>query len=434
MNARSSAPLISVDEQIIQPRTTMTKPPRFTLRALFAAIAIGAATVHAQIDPDPRQLLHLGINAPLNGNGPKGAYAFYYWNMPDIPTTNEVLRLAIAPTYVDSELGFKSLLGPNTDFALGGAGGAFANSYTEVRGGTYYKDQSFDGYSAGLSASIYQLVNPGGQIPLTGILRETVTYNSWTTTSDTGNNFVLPDNQPILSTRVGFRWGGMEPVITPTLAMEVSAWYELDKRTDAGYYGYNNDRHLNNTPQRVFARTLLRFTTFHDQHYVALGLQGGAAFSSDRLSCFRLGGVLPYTKEFPIVIPGYYFQEISAQDYGQAYFMYNIPFGPDKSWSIGAGGAAAVVKYQEGMGQGGALNSGVGCDVGYRAPSHKWKVLSMFGYGIEAKRPNSDGHGGYTLALAFQYNFGQTKLASDQAYDELRQEYLGSEVHSPETR
>jgi hypothetical protein len=411
----------------------MTKSIRHTVRALCAVLAVGAATVHAQIDPDARQLLHLGVNAPLNGNGPKGAYAFYYWNMPNIPTTNQNLRLAIAPTYVDSELGFKSLLGPNTDFAVGGAGGAFANSYTEVRGGTYYKNESFDGSSAGLSASIYHLLNPGAQMPLTGILRETMTYNSWSKSDQadaSGNNFDLPDNQPIFTTRVGFRWGGMEPVLTPKLAMEVSAWYELEKRTDAGSYGFNGDRRLNNTPQRLFARTLLRFTTFGDQHYVAVGIQGGAAFDSDRLSSYRLGGVLPYTKEFPIQIPGYAFQEISAQDYGQAYAMYNIPFGPDKSWVVGAGGAAAVVKYEEGMGQSGSLNSGVACDIGYRAPSHKWKVLSMFGYGFQAERSN--GEGGYTLALAFQYNFGKTKMASDEAYDDLRQEYLGSE-HSPMT-
>jgi hypothetical protein len=408
----------------------MTKLIQTTLRLSCAVIAVAATTAHAQIDPDARQILHLGVEAPLNGNGPMGAYAFYYWNMPNIPTTNQFLRLAIAPTYIDSELGFKSLLGPNTDFALGGAGGAFANSYTEVRQGTYYKNESFDGYSAGLSASVYHLFNPAGQIPLSGILRETMTYNSWTEGGQTSENFVLPDNQPILTTRVGFRWGGMEPVLTPKLAMEVSAWYELEKRTDAGNYGFNNDRHLNNTPQRLFARTLLRFTTFNDQHYIALGIQGGAAFDSDRLSCFRLGGVLPYTKEFPIQIPGYYFQEISAQDYGQTYAMYNIPFGPDKSWVVGAGGAVAVVKYQEGMGQSGSLNSGVGCDLGYTVPSRKWKVVSMFGYGFQAERPNGDGHGGYTLALAFQYRFGKHKLASNEAYDELRQEYLGTE-HAP---
>ncbi len=413
----------------------MTKHIRQISQALCAVVAAGAATAHAQIDPDARQLLHLGVDAPLNGNGPKGAYAFYYWNMPNIPTTNQVLRLAIAPTYVDSELGFKSLLGPNTDFAVGAAGGAFANSYTEVRGGTYYKNESFDGESAGLSASIYQLMNPGAQMPLSSILRETMTYNSWFKSdqaNQSGNNFDLPDNQPIFTTRAGFRWGGMEPVLTPKLALEVSAWYELEKRTDAGTYGFNGDRRLNNTPQRLFARTLFRFTTFHDQHYIAAGLQGGAAFDSDRLSSYRLGGVLPYTKEFPIQIPGYAFQEISAQDYGQAYAMYTIPFGPNHEFSVMGGGAAAVVKYEEGMGQAGALNSGIGGGIAYRAPSHKWKVLSMFGYGFEAERSNGDG--GYTLALAFEYNFGNTKLASDEAYDDLRQEYLGSEIHSAETR
>jgi hypothetical protein len=87
-----------------------------------------------------------------------------------------------------------------------GAGGAFATSYREVRQGTYYKDASFDGHSGGVSASIYHLFNPEGRMPLSGILRETITYNSWTKTDQTANNFDLPDNQPILTTRAGFRW------------------------------------------------------------------------------------------------------------------------------------------------------------------------------------------------------------------------------------
>jgi hypothetical protein len=399
----------------------MTKPARSALRAVCAVITVAAATVHAQIDPDARQLLHLGVNAPLKGTGPMGAYAFYYWNMPDVPTTNQDLRLAIAPTYVDSELGFKSLLGPNTDFAVGGAGGAFANSYQDVQGGTYYKDQSFDGYSAGVSASIYQLMNPGGMIPLSGILRETMTYNSWARSSDTAGNFTLPNNQPILTTRVGFRWGGKEPVLTPTLAMEVSAWYELEKRTAPGEYGYSNDRSMNSTPQRVFGRAIIRYTTLTYHHYIAAGIDGGAAFDSDRMSCYRLGGVLPYTKEFPLPIPGYYFEEISAQDFGLAFATYSIPFGPSKSWSVTGGGAVAVVKYEDGMGQAGSLNSGLTGGMGYSAPSRRWKVYSLFGYGIQAKR--SGGDGGYSLGVAFQYNFGKTKIASDDAYEELEDAY-----------
>jgi hypothetical protein len=41
-------------------------------------------------------------------NGPAAAYAFYYWNQPDVPATNMTLCLAIAHVYADAELGFKA--------------------------------------------------------------------------------------------------------------------------------------------------------------------------------------------------------------------------------------------------------------------------------------------------------------------------------------
>jgi hypothetical protein len=407
----------------------MTKRIRPALLLLCAVTALPASTALAQIDPDPRQILHAGVNAPLKGSGPLGAYLFYYWNMPNVPSTNEVLRLAIAPTYLDSELGFQGLLGEHTDLAVGAFGGAFANSYQEVRAGYTHRDESFDGYSGGASASIYHLFNPAGRIPLSGILRETVTYNAWDKTSDTSDRFELPEDQPIFTTRVGLRWGGKEPVLWPTLALELSAWYELDQRTDPRAYGFNDDRPLNRIPQRVFGRALVHLTTLQTQHYIVGGLMGGAAFDSDRLSCFRLGGVLPYTKEFPLTIPGYYYQELSAKDFGLLFATYAIPFGYKQEWRVFATGGAAVVKYQDGMGQPGAFNSGLGGGLAYSAPSRRWKALGMFGYGFEAER--SDGRGGMSLAFAIQYNFGPTKLASDEAYDEWRNSSGGRRSPAP---
>src|SRR5262249_42844314 len=158
---------------------------------------------------------------------------------------------------------------------------------------------------------------------------------------DTAGNFELPDDQAVLTTRVGFRWGGKEPVLMPILALEVSGWYELDKRTDPEAYGFNNDRVLNNIPQRLFGRMEAHITTPKERHYISAGLAGGVAFDSDRLSCYRLGGVLPYTKEFPLVIPGYYYQELSAQNFGLAYGRYAYPFGDQKEWFVMANGAAA---------------------------------------------------------------------------------------------
>ena len=57
-------------------------------------------------------------------------------------------------------LGFVNGLGPNTDFALGLAGGGFADSYNEIHDGTYYPSESFEGNGAEISASVYHRFNP----------------------------------------------------------------------------------------------------------------------------------------------------------------------------------------------------------------------------------------------------------------------------------
>src|SRR5262245_31863242 len=116
----------------------------------FSGAALAAiGTSHAQLDPEPRKLLHLGVNQSLHDDGPQAHYLFYYWNMPNVPSTNQVLRLVIAPTYVDGELGFKGILGENTDLGLSVFGGGYAYDYDEVRQGNYFRDESFEGHGGG---------------------------------------------------------------------------------------------------------------------------------------------------------------------------------------------------------------------------------------------------------------------------------------------
>jgi hypothetical protein len=69
------------------------------------------STGYVQVDPEPRNLLRLGANQSLHNDGPTAAYAFYYWNVPNVSTTNTTLHLAMAPVYADGELGFKGLFG-----------------------------------------------------------------------------------------------------------------------------------------------------------------------------------------------------------------------------------------------------------------------------------------------------------------------------------
>ena len=377
-----------------------------------------AFTAHAQIDPEPRQLLHLGVNQTLHDDGPSAHYLFLYWNTPDFPTTNQVLRLVIAPTYLDGELGFKNLLGQNTDVGVGVFGGGFAYSYDEVRRGNYFRDESFDGHGGGASVSVYHLFNPNATVPLSGVLRGAVQYRTFDTTDDTASNFVLPKDQAFTTLRAGFRYGGHEPVLLPCLAFEISAWYELENRSDHGRYGFAGDRKLEATTHKFWGRAQLNYTSPVWEHYMVVGLMGGTVLNPDRFSAFRVGGALPFTSEFPLYLPGYFFEELSTKDFGLAYGLYSIPFGPSKQWNVTAIAGTALVNYVSGLEQPGHWNSGVGGGFGYTAKSRRWRTEVISAYGIDAIR--SDGRGGYHIGMMVQYNFGKTKFASDRAFEEMR--------------
>lgn len=382
------------------------------------ALAAVPWNAQAQIDPEPRQLLHLGFNQSLVNDGPGAAYAFYYWNMPGVPGTNETLRLAIAPVYVDGELGFRGLLGPNTDLGVGAFGGLFANSYDEVRQGNYFRNESFDGNGGGIRTSIYHLFNPAARIPLSGVLSGELNYYSFDESDDTAKAFVLPESQPFITMRTGLRWGGKEPIIGPRLAMEVSGWFELMYRPDSGAYGFSHDRVLNSTSERFLTRAQVNYTTPKHEHYIVLGLMSGAVLDPDRFSAYRIGGALPFTSEFPLYLPGYFYQELSAKNFGLTYGSYSIPLDAEKRWSITGVAAAAYVDYAPGLSQSGNWNRGAGGGLGYTAPSGRWRIIGGYGYGFDAMR--SDGRGGQNIAMVFQYNFGGKKFASDRAFEELQ--------------
>jgi hypothetical protein len=384
-----------------------------------AAAALATSTGYAQIDPEERKLLQLGVNQSLHDDGPAAAYAFYYWNQPGVPATNMTLRLAIAPVYLDGELGFKGLLGENTDVGVGVFGGGFYNSYHEIRQGNYYRDESFDGHGGGAALSLYQLFNPGATVPLNGLVRAGMNYHVFSDASDTAGHFALPSSQPFYTLRTGLRWGGKEPLLTPRLAAELSVWYDLEYRPDHGTYGLEDDRELNSVSHRFLASARLIYTFPRSEHYLAFGLTGGAVINADRFSAYRLGGALPFTAEYPLMLPGYFYEELSAQSFGLLYGLYSIPLGPAKQWSILAGAATAVVDYLDELEQSGNWNSGVTGGFGYTSKNRRLQAVTAFGYGIDAIR--SDGRGGYSMSLMFQYNFGrESKFASDRAFENLQ--------------
>jgi len=361
-----------------------------------------------QIDPEARKLFQLGYNQSLEGASPIAGYLFYYLNEPGFLETNLTLRLAIAPVYLDSEFGFSGALGPNTDVGLGLAGGGFADSYYEFRNGRYMRASSFTGHSAEVSGSIYHLFNPGQTIPLNGILRVREHYSVYDEDDTTSPQFVLPHDHSTLSLRTGLRWGGMEPLINPDLAMEVSGWYEAQFRTDSGSYGYNGDRVLEPLSQLFFARALLVYTLPDSKQRFSVSLTGGDSGHADRFSAYRLGGNLPLSSEFPLFIPGYFYEELSARQFVTFSMGYSVPLDNAKHWNLMTYGAVADVAYLPGLSQPGGLNSGAGIGISYHRDS--WQIQANYGYGFEAMRES--GRGGQNVGLLMQFDLGAHEKAN----------------------
>lgn len=357
----------------------------------------------AQIDPASRNLIQFGYNQAFEGHQPFSGYAYYYHNQPDFLRTNLTLRLTVAPTYVDSNLGFVNGLGPNTDFAIGVAGGGFADSYYEYRDGIYYPSESFDGDGGEVSFDIYHLFNPRDLIPLNLVVESTAHYSVYDR-DDTAPTFQLPANHGDFSLRTGLRFGGVEPVLFPALAMELSVWYEGHYRTDSGTYGYSGDRMLRDRSHLFWSEAALSYTLTNSQQNFYIRVTAGSSLDADRFSAYRLGGFLPLAAEYPLSLPGYFYQEISARQFILFNGNYLLPLDKRMHWSLDLDASTAVVSYLQGEGQAGNSLSGVGGGILYHSPGNHFKALLDYGYGINAIR---DGHrGANSVGFLMQIDLG----------------------------
>jgi hypothetical protein len=374
---------------------------------------LGALPALAQVDPVPRELVQIGYNAFFEGHPPLAAYMFYLKNTPDFPKTNLTLRLAVAPTYIDTELGIRGVLGESTDMGIGLAGGGFADSYDEIRDGTFIPKESFIGHRAENSLSLYHCFNPGALIPLNGVLRGTGNYTFYARDNSTADSaeFKLPPDHGTFTVRTGLRWGGKEPMLYPSLAMELSVWYEGEFRTTSGTYGDlspttpSGDREMVPSSHLFWEQALLAYTFPKSQQSFFLSVTAGTSINADRFSTFRLGGMLPLISEFPLTLAGYYFQEISANEFVLGTANYIAPLDKSKRWNASIGATTAGVNYLKGLAQPGHWLSGVGGGILYSAPS--LKVLVGYSYGIDAIR--SDGRGSHSVGILMQMDLEHAK-------------------------
>lgn len=361
----------------------------------------------AQIDPVDRNLIELGYDQFLAARGPQAIYAYYYFNRPDFLGPDVALRVAVAPAYLDSEMGFKHLLSPYTDVGIGVSGGAFGDNYYEVRQGNYLENQSFYGSGGGTSLSIYQLLDPGKLIPLNLVARAGFRYSTFADTPETSRAFTLPGSQDDGYTRVGVRFGGQQPVLYPALGMELSAWFERQQHFDSGTYGFDNDRGVTPYTDLYWFRGSLDYKLKDSGDTYSFAATAGGSTDTDRFSAWRLGGDLPLVSEFPLVLPGYYYEELTAVRFAHFYGSYSVPLDQARRWDFRLEAATARLDYLPGFEQRGDWQTGAGFGVGYTPKRKNFTIIMRYGYGFNAIRHDKDG--AQSVGLLFQYDFNARK-------------------------
>ncbi len=390
----------------------------WTRWVLLVAAVLTGFSVSAQLDPTPRRVLQLGYNQPTEGKAPFAGYAFFYYNQPGFVRTNWTLRAAVAPVYADTELGFRGALGPNTDLGVGLAGGGFADNYSEIRLGRWIQAESFTGHAGEISVGAYHLLNPlpSGRVPTSLaeapaqlVFRGALRYSQFERNDTTATDFAIPEDRPTGHVRLGLRWGGREPLMDPPVAFELSAWYEGQLRANTDDYGFQGATEASPQSHRFWARTLLAYT-LPSHHRFEVVLTAGTSLNADRLSAYRLGGTLPLTSEFPLMIPGYYFEEISARQFALLNVNYSMPLG--KRWEVIGFGAAAACDYLPGLAQAGTLNAGVGAGFGWESADGGLHVVVSYAYGVNAVR--GDERGAHNVGILLQYDF-ERGLTTEQA-------------------
>jgi hypothetical protein len=205
-----------------------------------------------------------------------------------------------------------------------------------------------------------------------------------------------------LNFRTGLRWGGKEPLIVPEMAMEISAWYENMFRLEPDFYGFNGDRQVKRSSHLFWGRALLAYTLPKLKHNFSISLTAGTSIDADRFSAYRLGGILPLGSEFPLSLPGYYFQELTASSFALFGAQYSLPLDRNKNWALTGIAATAGVNYLGGLEQVGNWHSGLGGGISYRSPKEAWQILVAYGWGIDAIR--SHGRGAHNVGFLLQFD------------------------------
>lgn len=372
------------------------------MSALIAAVVLAAAPAKAQIDDAKRLMLEGGYEDAVGNPGPGAPYVFLYLNRPGAAGPGSALRLAVAPVYADAELGLPGVFGSRTDVGLGFSGGGYAFGHSQINRGDEKPGEAFIGHGGGPSVSLYPRLGDIGPAPLNGVFRLSYVYTDYQRTARTDAGFEPPPDEWTGAARAGLRLGGVEPGMDRGRAAEVSVWGETRLRDRPASYGYAGDRYVRRNVNLYWARILASLPGPRGTR-VSGGLNAGGGGGLGRLSAYRLGGMQTQTSEFPLILPGYFGQEISASRFIHAWAHTGLPITASKRFFADLTAAFASAAPMYGTDPGGINHLGLSAGISFQPADGPLHAALAYGYAPTALRGTR--RGAQSLAFNFEYDF-----------------------------
>lgn len=370
------------------------------LAVLILSCSIFCGVAAAEIDPEPRANLEVGVEAPMRGNGPLGGYGLFLWNQPHFRDENLYLLTIISPYLYGEVIRDKW---PADGHAVGASigGGFLINDFDQVINGSHAENESFRGHGADAALSYYLRPDPiGGIMPVEGIVRFATSFAHYERGGDTDPAYTLPQNGFIHSARVGMRIGGVPPELLPEEALEFSLWHEAGYREKTGLYGLperqQDTRHLT---QQSWAR-LGGILPVWRGHTAGVMMSAGTSGRTDELSCYRMGSGLRFQDEFSYIIHGYYFREIFARSFFLLNTSYRFPLVPGQDlMQLQLNYDYAAISYLAGHELPRNSLNGIGADLIFKFRDRTTLSLG-YGFGVDALRHGD--YGGHQLNMLLE--------------------------------
>jgi hypothetical protein len=199
----------------------------------------------------------------------------------------------------------------------------------------------------------------------------------------------------------------MPDVCHPDLGLELSLWYERQWRFQDDTYGFDNDRRINPSASLYWLYAGLNYAFTNSGQKISFAVTAGGSADADRFSAWRLGGVLPLISEFPLMLPGYYYEELTAKSFVHLYGAYDIALDPARRFNFRLEAASAHLDYLPGFEQTSSWQTGAGCALTFAPKKKNFQIVLRYGYGFNAIRDGKEG--AQSFGMLFQYDFEARK-------------------------